>query len=338
MPTSSTEPELLDTGDAAALVFVGEDGTLGPALAVAGWRGTAIAVPGTQVEIHWLELAADLTQAQAAAAARLMLADASAEPLEQMHVAVGRSEAGLTPAALVPNARMAAWLGSGLDPDLILPSPMLLPVPGAGFARRNSGETADYRGPGAAFSIEPELAAPLTGDAPIEEIGPAEFEAGLGAILAAPPLNLRQGPFARRRQWKLEAGRTRRLVLLGLALAVLSLLVQIVMILGYTFAADRAEAEMAELSAAAPGRADIRPGFGPTAALFFEAIRATPNVEMTRLEYRPDGSLTASLALDNPATLAAFRGRIEASGLRVEGGEITTSAGRPTTELTVRPS
>ena len=338
MPTSPTENEPLETGDAAALVFVGEDGTLGPALAVDGLSGAALAVPGTQVAVHWLELAGDLTQAQAAAAARLMLADASAEPLDRMHVAVGRAEGGLTPIALVLNARMAGWLGTGLDPDMILPSPMLLPVPEMGFVRRDAGETADYRGLAVAFSIEPELAGALTGDAPVVEIDAAAFEAGLSAILAAPPLNLRQGPYARRRQWKLEAGRTRRLVLLGLALAALTLLVQIVLILGYTFAADRAEAETAALSATGPGRADIRPGFGPTAALFFEAIRATPNVEMTRLEYRPDGSLSASLALDNPATLAAFRGRIEASGLRVEGGEITTSAGRPTTELIVRPS
>ena len=44
-------------------------------------RGPRLAVPGTEVAIHWLDLAGDLTPAQAAAAARLMLADASAEPL-----------------------------------------------------------------------------------------------------------------------------------------------------------------------------------------------------------------------------------------------------------------
>ena len=338
MATSATEPEPLDIGEAAALVFVEEGGALGPALAVEGQSGAALAVPGTQVAIHWLELAGDLTLAQAAAAARLMLADASAEPLDRMHVAVGRPEGGLTPVALVPNARMAGWLGLGLDPDAILPSPMLLPVPETGFVRRGAGEVADYRAVAAAFSIEPELAGALTGDAPVAQIDDATFAAGLGAILAAPPLNLRQGAFARRRQWRLEAGRTRRLVLLGLILAALTLIVQIVLILAYTFAADRAEAETAELSRAGPAGAATRPGFGPTAALFFEAIRSTPNLEMTRLEYRPDGSLSATLALDNPATLAAFRARVEASGLAVEGGEITTAAGRPSTELTVRPS
>ena len=52
-----------------------------------------LAVPGERVAIHWLELAEGLAPAQAAAAARLMLADASAEPLADMHVAVGRPEA-----------------------------------------------------------------------------------------------------------------------------------------------------------------------------------------------------------------------------------------------------
>jgi len=84
----------------------------------AGTR-TALAVPGAAVTIHWLELAEGLTQAQAAAAARLMLADASAEPLAAMHVAAGRTENGLTAVALTPVERMEAWLADGQDPDLI---------------------------------------------------------------------------------------------------------------------------------------------------------------------------------------------------------------------------
>ena len=54
----------------------------------AGTR-TALAVPGAEVAIHWLALAEGLTPAQAAAAARLMLADASAEAARR-HACRGR--------------------------------------------------------------------------------------------------------------------------------------------------------------------------------------------------------------------------------------------------------
>ena len=115
-----------------------------------------------------------------------------------MHVAAGRPENGLTPVALVPIARMALWVEG--DPDLIVPETLLLLPPAEGLVRRG----LDHRGLAAAFSVEPELAALLVGDAPVETIDEEAFEAGLAAALADPVLNLRQGPFARRRQWRID--------------------------------------------------------------------------------------------------------------------------------------
>src|SRR3712207_1710480 len=80
---------------------------------LASASGTArrmLIVPGTEVSIHWVDLGEGLTDAQAAAAARLMLSDATAEPLSEMHVAVGRREDGLTPVALASNRRMEEWI------------------------------------------------------------------------------------------------------------------------------------------------------------------------------------------------------------------------------------
>jgi general secretion pathway protein L len=322
MPTSPTDP---DAAGATLLRFA--DGRA-PLLVVGAGGGTALAVPGTEVAIHWLDLAGDLSPAQAAAAARLMLADASAEPLADMHVAVGRPENALTPVALVPVARMHAWVEG--DPDLIVPEPLLLPPPAEGLVRHG----LDHRGLAAAFSVEPELAA-LLSDAAVADLDEAAFEAGLAAALADPVLNLRQGAFARRRQWKVDRGSLRRAALLLAALALISLVVQLATIMRYSFAADRLEAEAAALG---PNRAASRPGFGALAPLLFEAVRSTPNLELTRLEYRPDGSLGATVAVDSPATLAAFRARAEASGLAVEGGNLTGGGGQPTAELLLRPA
>src|SRR5688572_1502025 len=195
MPTSATDPGI-------RLVFVDETGAPGRWLLLDGdtvaGRGngaapippaarTVLAVPGEHVAIHWLDLGEGLAPAQAAAAARLRLADASAEPLAEMHVAVGRAERGLAPAALVPAGRMEQWLAAaaaaGLDADAVVPAPLLLVAPEAGFYRRDHGALADYRGPNAAFAIEPELAEAVVGDSPTQSIGEAAFESRLGPLV-----------------------------------------------------------------------------------------------------------------------------------------------------------
>ena len=349
MPTS---PADLPAPASRLLVFADEGGALGRWLLIDGGsvvdRGdasgglppaarTILAVPGAQVSIHWLALAGDLAPAQAAAAARLMLADAAAAPLAEMHVAVGRAEQGLAPAALVPAARMTAWLAA-LDADSVVPAPMLLAPPASGFVRRDQGSLADYRGPAAAFSIEPDLAEALTGDAAVAALDEAAFEAGLPSLVDAPSLDLRQGPFARRRQWRLESTSWRRIAALALALVAITLIVQVATLLRYAFAADRVEAEAAALGQPGAGPGDPRPGFGPLAAGLFEAVRSTPNVELSRIDYRRDGSLVATVVLDNPAPLPALRARIEAGGLASEASAVRSAGGRPTADVTVRAS
>ncbi|HYN46056.1 MAG TPA: type II secretion system protein GspL [Allosphingosinicella sp.] len=295
-----------------------------------------LVVPGSEVAIHWLDLAEGLAPAQAAAAARLMLADASAEALADMHVAIGRTERGLTPVALAPNARMAEWVAT--DPDIVLPSPFLLLPPAEGLVRRDVGAVPDYRGEAAAFSVETELAALLVGDAPVLAIGEEAFEAGLGEALAAPVINLRQGAFARRRQWRVDRSRVRRVVLLALALIAATLVLQVATIMRYAFAADRLEAEAARIGAFAPAGGDTGPGFAPLASILFDSVRAIPNVELTRIDYRRDGSLSAIVQVDSPATLAILRRHVEASGVAVETGGLQSGGPRPSAELVLRPA
>lgn len=351
MKISATEAGPAET----AFVFIDEAGGFGRWLLLGGGevvlRGeagdampapatSALAVPGDQVAIHWLDLTEGLTRAQAAAAARLLLADASAEPLSELHVAVGRAERGLTPVALLPSRRMADWLASaaaaGLDPELVIPTPLLLIPPAEGFVRRDRGTLCDFRGEAAAFSLEPELAEPLLLGAEPQEVSLERFESGLADILADPPLNLRQGAFARRGQWRVESGRARRLALLALALILLTLAVQVTMILRYTFAADALEQEASALAGPAGSAGDR--DFSASAGLLFEAVQATPSVELTRLDYRPDGTLSATLQGDSPASLAAVGQRLEASGLAVDAGAPRNAGGRATAELALPAS
>jgi general secretion pathway protein L len=309
------------------------------------WVRTVLAVPGTDVTLHWLDLGDGLTEAQAAAAARLRLADETLGAIGDMHVAAGRQENGLIAIATVPAERMQAWLASAkaaaMEPDVIIPAPMLLMPPGEGLVRYAGLEGApDYRGTARAFSLEDELAEVVLGGVAVRDIGDDVREAGFAPVLAAPPINLRQGPFARRREVVLDRRRINWLLALAIFLLTVSLLIQIVSIVRTTFAADRILAE-AEEARAALGAQDtqraVQGGFANAASTLFESIRDTPNAALTQLAYQADGSLRASISADTQATIDGIRSRIEGRGMRASAGPSTSSGGRTTGEITVRP-
>jgi general secretion pathway protein L len=334
------------------LLVVGPDGAIARWLLLAGgavaargdgadgWPATrpplrtALSVPGEDVAIHWLDLEEGLAPAQAAAAARLLLGERSAAPIADMHVAVGGREAGLACVAMASGERMAAWLASaraaGAEPDLIVPAPLLLPCPETGLVRHGN----DHRGEATAFALEPELARHIVGDGAVA-LDEEAAEAGLAEALAEPLVNLRQGDHARRRQLALAPGRVRRLVALALLLVALTLAVQVVTVLRLTFAADAAEEEAAALASTAPAAA-AGGGWPLLSGALFDAIRATPNVELGRLRYTPEGRLQASVLADDAAVAAALRERLEGAGLIAEAGELRSAGGRPTVELEVR--
>lgn len=316
-------------------------------------------VPGDAVSVHALELPAGLAPAQAAAAARLMAADVSTQPIEDMHVAVGPEQEGspLRTVALTPALSMAGWLGrlqaAGLDPDLVVPEPLLLAPPDEGYRCYNHRDVPLYRSRVEAFSIEPDLARMIVADQPVETIDTKAFEAELGEAVKEPPVNLRQGPFAKRRQWAIDWARVRRMALLGLAILGVTLAIQLAAILRYSSAADALEVEASRVAARAlpveartgDTEAELERrltamrgggiGYSAIATALFSAVRATPNAELTALSYDPDGRLHATVQGDSPATLATLQQRIEASGFIVTAGAMGTGGGRPTAELTV---
>lgn len=309
------------------------------------WVRVVLAVPGSDVALHWLELEGEPTPAQAAAAARLRLADEIAVPIETMHVAAGRRENGLTAIAAVPAARMQAWLdaarGLDMEPDVVIPAHLLLLAPGEGLVgyRPMGAPTADYRGVAQGFTIEDELAALLIGDARVAEIDDAAREAGFGPALADPAINLRQGPFAPRRERIVDRTSLRRLFLYGLILLLVTLAIEITAIVRTSQAADRIEAEATELRAAigsAPGASGPRGGFATVAGALFDAVRDTQSVTLTRIVYQPDGTLRASLLADSQATLDGLRGRLEARGIQASAGPLTMLSGQAAAELTMR--
>jgi general secretion pathway protein L len=309
------------------------------------WVRVVLAVPGTDVTILWLELAETLTPAQAAAAARLQIAEESAEPIAAMHVAAGRRENGLTAIALVPVERMDAWMAGAremsMEPDVILPAPMLLMPPGEGLVCYRGGEVPDYRGTARAFSLEDEIAELVLGDTNATEVGDDLREAQLAPVLADPPINLRQGAFGRRRQVVIDWNRTQWLLTLATLLLLASLVIEIVTIVRTNIAAAHYEGEAQEARQAMVGPGPrARPSaarYGSLATALFEAVRETPTAELTQMVYLPDGSMRASVLADSQPTIDALRARIEARGVQAAGGLPTNLGGRAAGDITIRP-
>lgn len=320
----------------------------------------AAIVPGEAVALHWLEVPAGLAPAQAAAAARLIASEVSAQPLGDMHVAVGpeSQEGALRAVAIVPAITMAGWLGKlqaqALDPDVVLPESLLLRPPSEGYVRHERGGLPLYRGTADAFSVEPELADLIVAEAPVETVDDEAFEGGLGEAVAYPAVNLRQGVFAKRRRWTIEWALVRRLAMLALGLALVTLAIQVAAIFKYTLEADALELEANRVAATALQRsgpvtdgsralerrlAELRgsgPGYSAMAGAVFGAVRDTPNVELTGLFFDQTGAMRATVQADAAATIATFQQRVEASRFSVSAGEIRSAGGKPTADLTVR--
>jgi general secretion pathway protein L len=320
----------------------------------------AAIVPGEAVSVHWLEVPAGLAPAQAIAAARLMAADVSVQPVHDMHVAGrarsgGRKRPGSGAGACHHDGGMAGTApGGGAGPGSGARRAAVAAAAGGRLGPLRSGRHTAV--PRAERCVQRRAGIGRTHrrDAKLETLDRAHFETSLSAQIANPAVNLRQGAFAKRRRWKIEWPLIRRMVMLGAAILLVTLAIQIVSILRYTYAADALELEASRVAGQtlrrsaplgnAPALMEQRltelrgsgAGYSGVASLLFDAIRATPNAELTAMVFAPDGSLRATVQADSPATLTGLQARMQSTGLSVDAGPLRTGGGRPTAELTVR--
>jgi general secretion pathway protein L len=316
-----------------------------------------LVVPGSDVALHWAEIPAGLAPVQAMAAARIMASEVSAGLPEASHIAIGRAdENGQRCLGIVARAKMNAWLAEaaalGIDPDGIIPEPLLLVPPETGVRVFRRAGLDNVRGRNRAFAAEPEIAALLLGDEANEALSVEDFERDIGSVLADAPLNLRQGDYAKRRQWKLDKTYIRRVALLAAAILLVTLLIQLTMIARYSFAADALEREAVDRARdAIPGAVEIAnpeaqlrarlaelgggPGYGEQAGAVFTAIRDTAGVELQAMSYDANNSLQLTAAAPGQAELDALQQRMMAAGLIVMPGTVRDAGGLQIGEFTV---
>jgi general secretion pathway protein L len=316
------------------------DGTQGNGWPVPDSTPLVLAVPGEAVALHWLDLP-DLAPAQAAAAARMALADRLAEADPHIAVAPG---GGLRPVAVVAREQMAGWLAdaarAGWKPSAIIPDPLLLPAPASGWSVAQDGPRVLARSANAAFAAEADLAAAIIGTDATTLVQPAPPD-----VL---PLDLLSGEYAPVTRWRPDRTQLKRLVLLAAAVAGLWLGGDLAALLRARSAASAADAE---LMALAPGATDGATAFtalqaqaqqrgaaGGLAALagpVVQALSARPGAGLASLTYTPTGGLVAGVA-GGGGEAQALADALSAAGLAAAPGTTRATADGSISDVTVR--
>jgi general secretion pathway protein L len=312
--------------------------------------------PADAVSLHWGALPAR-SAAQAAAAARILVSEASAAPAEDIHVAVGDEAQEERPIAVVSSERMRAWLDMlaefGIDPTAMIPAPMLLPRPEAGYVRADLGGQSVVRGTTSGFADEARMTALITGDSPPETLSRETVEMAIAATAVRPSLNLRQGVFAKRRRRAVDWGLLRRLAILGGLVLLATLALDLVRIAKYTIAADAAEARSEALAreglprGAATGDADrllaerlarLRgpgAGFSATIAALTNAVRGVEGTELIAIAFEPNGDLRATVGAEGEAQANQLVSRLRDSGFSVTASTFESNGQRLRGDLVV---
>ncbi|MGH8084938.1 MAG: type II secretion system protein GspL [Lysobacter sp.] len=324
-----------------------------------------LAVPGIECVSTWLELPAR-NPVQALAAARVLVADHVAGPVDTLHLAIapGADDRSRQVVA-VESATMQAWLDQaaafGMIPDVVAPMPMLLaPVEEAATGEPGDVVIADIdghwlvRGEKLAFAAEPALADQVIGERPRRILTGAETEAAFTANALSPPIDLLQHAFARQPAHREGWPAYRRAAVLAAVLVVSPLVLLAAQAVRHEVAARNLQAQANALSRTVmptlgedadplpPIRArlaGLQAGdvFADAAAALLAAVAATDGVELDALSYT-DGELQATLVVPAPAALERIRSALAKAGLELAENGRRDAGGRNQHTITVRPS
>ncbi|WP_374467853.1 type II secretion system protein GspL [Phenylobacterium sp.] len=317
-----------------------------------------LVVPGVEVTARWLHLPTR-SDAQARAAAALMLEGETALADEPLHLAVGAlEEDGHRLVAAVTEPRLRGWLDLartyGLALDHVVPDHLMVAEPeGEAPVAVRWGDLVVVRGRRLAFTCEPELAPALLDPMPpVEEGEAAERRLAAGASLAG--LDLRQGAFA-----AADTSRPARrdLVRAGILAGVLlasPLIIDAAGTVRLNLAAGRLEQEAARTVAgilpkgaavndpavqaqAALQRAQLAAGGGPAglAARLFAALSEIDQAQAESLIVSPDGALRATVSHTNYSDVEVLRGALARAGMALREGATREEGGRIVTDVIV---
>lgn len=344
-----------------ALIQSGEGANWLAACGIAALPASArilLVPPAAQVALHWIAHP-DLPVRQGRAAARLAALASSIGPVDQLFAATNDNEDPAAPhiVAVAARADMQHWLlwaqHHGLDPDLIVPAPLLLPEPDSGFAQGAIADVMVLRGQDMALSADMALPA-LVADTPVALVPPGVIEGRAIAALDQPPLDLRQGDFAKRVCRSVDQRMIGRIALWSGLILLASLTIGLIGIAKQHGEASRLDRESlalaqqvlpgatdaAQAQAEMEGQLAARGAGGqaftaPVAALL-AAMQDAPGVAITTLSRDPDGMVRATLAAAKADDINIVLLALQASGYTITATPSQDPGGRTLADITVR--
>lgn len=314
--------------------------------------------PAALVTLHWVRYP-DLPPRQARAAARLSSLAAGIVPADQLFAAADDNEDPDHPHMIAVAARsdMQHWLlwaqHHGLDPDIIVPAPLLLPEPAEGFSRAMVGGDPVLRGSDIALAAD--LALPeLAGDAAVHDVSDDRVNALAIAALEKPPIDLRQGDFAKRVRRSLDRRMMGRIVIWSALILLTSLFITLVGVARQHVAATSLDAESLALARqVTPGATDVAQAeaemdrqlaargagayaFTAPVAGLLSGMQDAPGVSLTALSRDPDGMIRATLAAAKADEINTVLLALQAAGFTITATPSQDPGGRTLADITVR--
>lgn len=317
-----------------------------------------LVLPAAATALHWISHP-DLPARQGRAAARISTLSSGILPADQLFAAADENEDPASPHIVAVAARtdMQQWVlwaqHHGLDPDILLPAPLLLPVSETGFTSGVIGGETLLRGQ--TVALPGDLALPeLLGDAPIIDVAPEVLEQAAIAALDDPPLNLRQGDYAKRRRRALDTATLRRIAIWSGLILLLSLLIGVTTIIKNYHEASRLddanlaiaqdvlpaatdpEQALVEMQGTLAARGAGSRAFTAPVSALLTAMQDTPGVALTTLSRDPDGMVRATLAAARPEDINQVLLAIQAAGFTITATSSQEPGGRMLADITVR--
>lgn len=314
--------------------------------------------PAALVTLHWTAHP-DLPARQGRAAARLAVLAGGMVSADQMFAVADDNGDPAQPhlIAMASRSDMQHWLlwaqHHGLDPDIVVPAALLLPEPGNGFVRGLIGGDLVLRGVDIALTGDMASSA-LVGDAAMIDVSQGEIEGRAIAALDNPPLDMRQGDFAKRVRRVVDKRLLGRLALWSGLILFASLLIALIGIARNHAEARRLDRDSLALAqqilpgASDPaqalvemeGRLSTRGAGGraftaPVAGLL-AAMQDAPGVALTTLSRDPDGMVRATLAAAKADDINIVLLALQAAGFTITATPSQDSGGRTLADITVR--
>lgn len=300
----------------------------------------------------------DMPVAQAVAAARLSPIGLGGS--DARHLAAA-AEGDAILSCSVAQSDMDVWLAelaaAGLNPDALVPAALVLPAPGNGdVALGEIGGQMLARTAQAAFAGEPEMVDALAVDASRVDIGAKLLADRLAALWRDPPLDLRQGVYARPRVSFFRLPDWAQLVRMAAVLALLGFLILAVEIVRleldsnalenkalaaaqqrFPAATDLASAE-AQVNAELLRRGAGGASFGAVTPAVFAAMQPLPSMQLRSLSWQGNGTLAIRAAAPRVEDINSMLIALQADGWEVTVPPETApdATGATVVDITVR--